>query len=98
MGNGQIEPSQLGHKKRSSRPGCCGKMRERRVMVGILLAKDINGPCTAGNIQPLADRIVEQVVGIADNSKVCDHFTCTGIVNQHLRRVATAYEETMVRL
>ena len=51
------------------------------VLVRILLTYDADKPLAAGDVNPLASRIVEHIVGIACAPEICDNFA--GVAVEH---------------
>ena len=72
MGNCQVIPIELGHQNPGLRPKCTGNFGKKRIVIRILLLKDVEEPVTR-KIKTFVLRVINGIVHQADGRKVRDN-------------------------
>src|SRR5215813_10043871 len=77
---------------RSCHPAHRGKL------IGSALTEHVDVTLAAAHVQPFARGVVEEIVGVAHRVNRSNAFSGGRVVNQHARWLATADEQSMIRL
>src|SRR6187551_2099367 len=66
------------------------------VMVRVLLLDDVDDAVTADHVEPLALRVVEEIVGVARDAKICSPRAGSRIEYKKRGGLARYYEKSMI--